>query len=595
MTMAGYDSFTPLRRIQSEPFRRAASGPFLLKPLPEDPDAPSSSGRSNSKDTLNRHLSLFDLISIGIGGTIGSGLFVLCGLVAHDYAGPSTALSWALSGFAACTSGCCYAEMASRVPAAGSAYAYAFVAMGELWGVMAAACLSLEYIMAASAVARSWADKVVLYLAEELDDEHWIHEYVAPNLWSVSPLAFVISTASIGLLLNGVHESKAVTNFFTYVKVGVVAFMVIVGFMWVEPSNWSPFIPAQFGMAGVVRGSTATFFGYLGYDEVCQLAGEAQNPKRNLPIAIMMTLGGVTVLYITAALSLTGMQSYEDISPVSGFPAAFRANGATIAAQIASLGEVLTLPVVVPLTIIGQPRLQYALAQDGLLPSWFGVLDANGNLYNGTLFAGTICVLVATFVPFKHLNDMISAAVLMALNITDTSLILLWHESPTESPYLAEYLLSFYHIACLVMCLLLTRCLETSWGRSMSLVSAAVLLVCMVGVYRWCPKSEVFGGEQRRPKGGVQTSNSGYFRTPFVPFWPCFGILINWFLMAQLELMGIFGMLGFLALAGLYYFCYGLRHSVGNNGGWEETSDCSSEQTALVRTVSMPPPSRGAV
>ena len=585
--MNTYKSFAPLRRANSEPIPRVNSGPFLLKPLPgesvgTDGTSPSS---LDSSATLERHLSLVDLIMIGIGGTIGSGLFVICGLVAHDYAGPATAISWALSGFAACISGCCYAEMASRVPAAGSAYAYAYVAMGELFGVLAAACLSLEYIMAASAVARSWADKVVLYLEEELHDGHWIHDYLQPNLWSVSPLAFVISTASVALLLKGVHKSKAVTNFFTLAKVGVVLFMVLVGFSLVQPSNWTPFIPPQFGITSVLRGSTATFFGYLGYDEVCQLAGEAKNPKRNLPIAIMVTLGGVTLLYIIAALALTGMQPFEDISPISGFPDAFRANGAAVAAQIASLGEVLTLPVVVPLTIIGQPRLQYALAQDGLLPSWFGEIDANGNLYNGTLFCGILCVLVSTFVPFKHLNDMISAAVLMALNITDTSLILLWHESPTETPYLADNLLMIFHAACLAVCLVLTRFLDTTWGSALSLVLALVMLMCVCGVYQWCPKSEIFGGQRRRPKGD---SDTGYFQTPLVPFWPCVGIFINWYLFALLELEGILGMLGFLALSAIYYFYYGVHHSVGNKGGWGTIPEVVSERTSLVRSISMP-------
>jgi APA family basic amino acid/polyamine antiporter len=328
------------------------SGPFLLKPLPGERYSASDSGFdvSDTRRKVERHLTLLDLILIGIGGTIGSGLFVLCGLVAHDYAGPAAALSWAVAGVAACISGCCYAEMASQVPDAGSAYAYAYVAMGELFGVLAASCLSLEYIMAASAVSRSWADKVTLYLIEELNVGPWVHDYLQPNLWSVSPLAFLISTATVMLLLNGVHQTKAITNFFTVVKVGVVAFMIIAGFALANPSNWIPFVPPQFGVVSVIRGSTVTFFGYLGYDEVCQLAGEAINPKRNLPIAILVTLIGVTVVYIAAALSLTGMQSYENISSVSGFPVAFRTHGNLIAAQIAALGELLTLPVVVPLT-----------------------------------------------------------------------------------------------------------------------------------------------------------------------------------------------------------------------------------------------------
>lgn len=215
---------------------------------------------------LERHLSLLDTIAVGVGGTIGSGLFVLAGLVAHEYAGPATVLSWAISGSAACLSGCCYAELAARIPLAGGAYAYTYVAVGELPAVWAAACLSLEYVAAASAVARSWGDKFVAWMIEELGDEHWIHEFIGDH-GTFNPLAFVISSGSVLLLLNGVKESKRATNVFTALKISVVTFMIVVGFVYVNPSNWSPFIPPQLGVSGVIRGATGTFFGYLGYDQ----------------------------------------------------------------------------------------------------------------------------------------------------------------------------------------------------------------------------------------------------------------------------------------------------------------------------------------
>lgn len=525
-----------------------------------------SGALETKKHTLERHLSLLDLVSIGIGGTVGSGLFVLCGLVAHEYAGPSTAISWALSGFAACISGCCYAEMASRVPAAGSAYAYCFVSMGELPAVLAATCLTLEYVMAASAVSRSWADKVALYVSDEMHQGHWVHKYL--DLDPISPLAFVISLASTLLLMNGVKESKAVTNFFTFTKCTIVAFMVIAGFFFVDPTNYTPFIPPSYGIAGVLRGSTATFFGYLGYDEVCCLAGEAINPKRNLPLAIMITLGSVTVLYIIATFSLTGMQRYDEISSVSGFPAAFQSVGAAWAAQISAWGELITLPVVVPLTIIGQPRLQFALAQDGLLPAFFADVDAGGNLYKGTCVAGAMMVIVATCIPFDHLNDMISAAVLMALSMTDTALILLWHESPDSSPCMAENLMLTYHIAALTACIALTHFAHTYMGTIISGITPLIMILSMMALYWWCPKSDIFGGHRNHPKGMIRM-DEGYFRTPLVPFWPCAGILINYYLTAQLELIGLLGFLCVLLLATLYYCIHGVHHSVGNNAGWE--------------------------
>jgi len=235
--------------------------------------APDGGGQSRPSEAngaseagLERHLSLRDLIAVGVGGTIGSGLFVLAGLVANRYAGPSTVISWAVSGFAACLSGCCYAELSGRIPLSGGCYAYTYVALGELFAVVSAACLSLEYVAAASAVARSWGDKCVEWMEQELGDEHWIHDYLGTTElgpFAFSPLALVVSGGAVILLLNGVKESKRATNLFTSLKVLVVMFMIVVGCFYVSPKNWSPFIPPAFGVKGIFRGATGTFFGYL--------------------------------------------------------------------------------------------------------------------------------------------------------------------------------------------------------------------------------------------------------------------------------------------------------------------------------------------
>lgn len=214
---------------------------------------------------LERHLSLFDLTAIGIGVTIGSGLFVLCGFIAEKYAGPATSISWIIAGVAAITSGCSYAELAARVPAAGSTYAFAFVAMGELPALIAAACLSIEYLMAAAAVSRSWGSKLALYLTANLHFGNWVNDYFNPtNFYGISIFGMSIAIIVTSILLAGVRESKIVTNVVTVTKVLVVLYMVIGGFFFLNTSNWEPFVPPQYGMAGVFRGATASFFGYIG-------------------------------------------------------------------------------------------------------------------------------------------------------------------------------------------------------------------------------------------------------------------------------------------------------------------------------------------
>jgi amino acid transporter len=286
-----------------------------------------------SHNIIHRHLTLFDLVSIGVGGTIGSGIFVLCGFIARQFAGPATCISWVISGAAACLSGVCYAELACRMPAAGSSYVYVYASMGELPAVLVAACLSLEYGISASAVARSWGDKCIQWLNMDLGYD--VSSYSGKIF---NPLATFIAAASVALLMNGVKESKSVTNFFTVTKIGVVMFMAIVGISLMEPKeNLVPFIPPQYGMAGVFRGATSSFFGYIGFDEVCCVAGEAINPQRNMPLAIVISLAVVTALYIIAALALTGMQPYQDISEVSGFPVAFQSCGQEWAAQISAV------------------------------------------------------------------------------------------------------------------------------------------------------------------------------------------------------------------------------------------------------------------
>lgn len=466
-------------------------------------------------DAMERHLSLWDLIAIGVGGTIGSGLFVLAGLVAHKYAGPAAVLSWILSGVAACLSGSCYAELATHIHTPGGAYAYAYAGLGEFPAVLTAVCLSVDYISASAAVARSWGDKCVAWIGLELGEDHFLHGLVQSR-GSFSPLAFLISTLVVVLLLNGVKESKAVTNIFTSLKVAVSVFMVLVGFYLTNSSNWEPFVPPEYGAAGVVRGATATFFGYLGYDAVCCLGGEAIEPKRNLPIAILCTLAGVTLLYVTATLALTGMLPYDQISPVSGFPDAFYALEANFAGQIAALGELATLPIVVLISVMAQPRLMLAMGQDGLLPPYFCNVDDSGNLWNGTFFSGIVMVFVATFIPFERLNDMISFAVLSILNFVDSSLVLLWHEPREATPNLAASLLFAFHVAALLTSVFVTDYTESWFGFTAATVCALAMVLITLLLYLFCPKPASFGGQE--------SADSGYFRTPFVPFWPCIGI-----------------------------------------------------------------------
>ena len=355
-------------------------------------------GRNHDDHELHRHLSLFDLVCVGVGATVGSGVFVLIGLIASTSAGPAVFISWSIAGLAACASGLCYAELGARFPSAGSSYVYAKETMGELASVIAAACLTLEYTGSASAVARSWGDKVVTYIRSRNSDSIFIPildpglginpcafvvslasviaaacltlEYTGsasavarswgdkvvtyirsrnsdsifipildPGL-GINPCAFVVSLGSVILLLKGVKESKSVTNFFSTLNVSLVLFMAVMSIILAKKENLTPLVPPEFGTSGILRGATSSFFGYIGFDEICCVSGEAKDPSKNVPRAIILTLLIVTALYISASLGLVGMVPYEQISQTSGFPEGFRYAGSEWAAEMTAVSHV---------------------------------------------------------------------------------------------------------------------------------------------------------------------------------------------------------------------------------------------------------------
>ena len=270
---------------------------------------------------------------------------------------------------------------------------------GEIFAVLAAACLRLEYICASAAVARSWGDKASEYWIETSPDTaKWILPSASGDVnatihTTFNPMALVVSSSCVCLLLCGVNESKRATHFFTSLKVTLVLFMIVIALYYAQLSNWQPWAP--YGVAGIARGATSTFFGYLGYDQVCCLAGEAIDAKRNLPRAILGVLSACAALYVLATLALTGMMQYDQISTVAGFPDAFRDRGAVVVAQVAALGEIITMPIVILVTVMVQPRLFYALAMDGLLPNIFKVQTVDGNLIWSLVIAGGLFIVVS--------------------------------------------------------------------------------------------------------------------------------------------------------------------------------------------------------
>ncbi len=394
--------------------------------------------RNTEESGLPRTYGLFDLLALGIGGTVGSGVFVLTGLVANQQAGPWTPLCWALSGAAALLSAASYAELSARIPSSGSSYNYVFATLGELGAYVSAFLLSLEFGVSSAAVARSWGDKLETWLGDSFD--------VSPDVISpggVNIAGGFIQFVCAAVLVAGLQASKQVTNIFTVLKMLLVVFMVLAGLMAFDVSNLSvAHVEAETGgqataivPSGIFAGAITCTFGYVGYDEVCCLAGETKNPRRIMHLAVFGTILSCTLLYVIASFTLVAMVPYNTISQDAGFASAFQTKNMHFAYQITSVGELVTLPLTVLVSFLGQPRVMLAMARDNLAPRLFRETDSGGNLKKSIVVNGIACTLLALFVPFIYLENMVSAGILLNFNCTNSSLIVLRARDAQSSDY----------------------------------------------------------------------------------------------------------------------------------------------------------------
>lgn len=394
-------------------------------------------------EQLPRHLSLFDLLCIGIGSTVGSGIFSTAGEIISSTAGPAAFIinSWIIAGVVCCINALAFMELVTRIPSSGSTYAYSFHALGELPAVIAAWLLTLEYGISGSGVARSWATKVQEWLVEE----HPEHSYQWLNEDYTNLLGAVLMALCVGVLLVGLRFGKWFANTITTIKVAVVLFIIIAGFYLTDSSNLSPFVPPRhdvdgtmaFGTQGIITGASSAFFGYAGFDEVCCLAAEARNPKKIMPLAVIGVVTGTMFLSAFASLALSGMIPYPE---AASFGSGFQYQGQHWAAQIVRAGETCTMPVVVLVCFLAQPRLNYALSCDGLMPRIFSKVDEKGNLFENTLISGAFFTAVAFVVPFDTLWDIVSFGMLLSFNMSMASLLMV--RMRESSPRLAPRLIT---------------------------------------------------------------------------------------------------------------------------------------------------------
>lgn len=401
---------------------------------------------------LKRTLGPVHLTTLGVGAIIGAGIFVLTGQAAAQYAGPGIILSFVISAIACAFAGLCYAEFASMIPIAGSAYTYAYATLGEFFAWVIGWDLILEYLFGASAVAVGWSGYMVSFLQDfgitippslcnapfnHIVGQGWVATGAVLNL----PAMVIVAVLTI-LVLVGIRESAGFNSLIVVVKVAVIILFIAFGFAYIKAEHFSPFLPANdgtfghFGWSGVLRGAGVVFFAYIGFDAVSTTAQEARNPQRDMPIGILGSLLISTVLYILVAFVLTGIVPYSQLNVPDPIAVGINAVGSTLfwLRPFIKIGAIAGLSSVILVLLLGQPRIFYSMAKDGLLPSAFTRLHHRFRTpYVTTLITGLIITLVAGLFPFGLLGELVSIGTLLAFAIVCVGVLVLRYTNP-EAP-----------------------------------------------------------------------------------------------------------------------------------------------------------------
>jgi len=445
--------------------------------------------------SLKRTLGPFQLTALGVGAVIGAGIFVLSGLGAH-YAGPGLMLSFVVSGLGCAFAALCYAEFAAMIPLAGSAYTYAYATLGELFAWIIGWDLTLEYAMGASTVSSGWSNhfielldifhiKMPLWLAYD----HWTGLRAAENIvarqmaqasdssllpgtqaflnkvsdiiaaqspqlvegahklldapkmfgvelgWNMP--AFVIALVITAILAIGIKESARFNSTIVVIKVSVVLFVIGLGFRYVSASNWGgdwhTFAPM--GFSGIGAGAAYIFFAYIGFDAVSTTAQEAKNPQRDLPIGIIASLLVCTVLYILVAAVLTGMVPWREVNIEAPIARAFLDRGLTGASHIITLGALAGLTSVMLVMLLGQTRVLYSMANDGLLPrKFFADIHPKWRTpWKNTILVGLLAAIVGSLIPIDDIGKMVNIGTLLAFVIVCIAVVMLRRTDPDQA------------------------------------------------------------------------------------------------------------------------------------------------------------------
>jgi APA family basic amino acid/polyamine antiporter len=416
--------------------------------------------------SLKRTLGVLNLTALGVGAIIGAGIFVLTGTAAALHAGPAVPISMIVAGIACAFAGLCYAEMASTVPVAGSAYTYSYATLGEFMAWIIGWDLILEYAMGAATVGAGWSATFVSLLG--LLGIPVAAALTAPPLafctagqvaqgiagcsvsgWHttgalVNLPAVLVILAITAVLVIGIKESANFNTFIVLIKTGVLVLFVVFGFLYVKPANWHPFIPpntgafGEFGWSGVFRGAGLIFFAYIGFDAVSTAAQEARNPQRDMPRGILASLAICTVLYCLVSLVLTGLISYQELNvPSPVIMVVERVPELAWFRPVITVGAVLGLGSTILVMLLGQSRVFYSMSRDGLLGDWAGRVHPRFRTpYLSTMYTGLVVAIFTGLFPIQILGQLVNIGTLLAFVLVCGGVIVLRRTRPDlERPF----------------------------------------------------------------------------------------------------------------------------------------------------------------
>ncbi|XP_018800354.1 PREDICTED: cationic amino acid transporter 3 [Bactrocera latifrons] len=544
-----------------------------------------------NESQLARVLNLFDLTALGVGSTLGLGVYVLAGSVAYNIAGPAVTISFLIAALASAFAGICYAEFAARVPKAGSAYVYSYVTIGEFVAFTIGWNLILEYVIGTASVARGlsgYFDALIdNSMSKALTEAIPMHVDFLAKYPDFLAMGVILLLAA--LLAFGVKESSFLNNIFTTVNLITIAIVLVAGAINANPANWSipkddvpetdnnnfgsgGFMP--FGIAGVMTGAAKCFYGFVGFDCIATTGEEAINPKRNIPLAIVISLIIIFLSYFGISTVLTMMVPYFELDKDAPFPKAFDDIGWSAVKWIVTIGAVFALTTSLLGAMFPLPRVLYAMGNDGILfKSFSKVHNYTQTPLLATIISGIFAGIMALIFDLDQLIDMMSIGTLLAYTIVAICVLVLRYQdedmdTKTISVSCPKVIRQFFNgnsyrepnlftsritkiavvvfaLVCIVWDIVEALCGVTSTAGAVALGVIGVLLIFIVVIIGMQPVSTI----------------ELTFKVPLVPFIPCLSVFVNVYLMFQLDVNTWIRFLVWVAIGYAIYFSYGLRNS----------------------------------